>query len=157
MAIASVLEKEKTVSCTPEEIYEWLREQSAILGIKIVLYPEKAHLDGAYFYIPTYLPDGKDAFDYAVKLQKFEDAWNDQEPRRSPPINLISEKSPEQNRIWQRLWDARMRKDKAADAVADAADEAEERRALAELRAARAEEVQAEAENAALDPQKSAM
>lgn len=155
MAIASVLEKE-TGSYTPEEIYEWLREQSAILGIEIVLYPEKAHMEGYYLYIPTYLPDGKDAFDYAVKLQKFEDAWNDQQPQRNPPINLISEKSPEQNRIWQRLWDARMRKDKAADAVADAVDEAEERQALAELRAARAEEVQAEAENAALDTRKAA-
>ena len=154
MAIASVLEKEKTASYTAEEIFEWLREQSAILGVEIVLYPEKAHLDGAYFYIPTYLPDGKDAFDYAIKLQKFEDAWNDQEPRRNPPINLVSEKSPAQNRIWQRLWDSRMRKDKAADAVADAVDEAEERQALAELRAARAEEVQAELENEALNTRK---
>ena len=149
MALASALEQE-TASYAPEEIYEWLREQSVDLGIEIVLYPEKAHMAGYYLYIPTYLPDGKDAFDYAVKLQKFEDAWNDQEPRRNPPINLISEKSPAQNRIWQRLWDSRMRKDKAADAVADAATEAEEQQALAELRAARAEEVQAEAENAAL-------
>ena len=153
MAIASVLEE--TASYTPEEIYAWLREQSAILGIKIVLYPEKAHMEGYYLYIPTYLPDGKDAFDYAVKLQKFEDAWNDQEPRPNPPINLISEKSPEQNRIWQRLWDSRMRKDKAADAVADAATDAEEQAALAELRAARAEEVQAEQENTALSQRKS--
>ncbi len=155
MTIVSVLEKE-TVAYAPEEIYEWLREQSIVLGIEIVLYPEKAHMEGYYLYIPTYLPDGKDAFDYAIKLQKFEDAWNDQEPRRSPPINLISEKSPAQNRIWQRLWDSRMRKDKAADAVADAVDEAEERQALAELRAARAEEVQAEAENEALNTRNAA-
>ena len=156
MAIASAPEKEKTVSYTPAEIFEWLQEQSTILGIEIILYPEKAHSDGAYFYIPTYLPDGKDAFDYAIKLQKFEDAWNDHEPRRNPPINLVSEKSPAQNAVWQRLWDARIRKDKAADAVADAANEAEERQALAELRAVRAEERQAEAENEALNTRKAA-
>lgn len=154
MAIASVLEKNETTSYTPKEVYEWLRDQSARLGIEMILYPEKARMEGYYLYIPAYLPAAQDAYDYAVNLQKIEDAWNDQEPRRNPPINLISAKSPAQNAVWQRLWDARMRKDKAADAVADAVDEAEERRALAELRAARAEEVQAERENEALETRK---
>ena len=154
MATASVLEKNETTSYSPEEVYEWLRNQSTMLGIEIILYPEKARMEGYYLYVPAYLPAAKDAYDYAVNLQKIEDAWNDQEPRRNPPINLISAKSPAQNAVWQRLWDSRMRKDKAADAVADAANKAEERQALAELRAARAEERQAEAENEALNTRK---
>ncbi len=146
MATTSVLLEKDTARHDPEEIYRWLYAQSERLGIDLVLYPDKAHMEGYYLYIPAYLPDGKDPYDYAVKLQKFEDAWNDQEPRPSPPINLTPAKSPEQNAAWRRLWAARDRKTIAADAVAEAASDSEQQAALTELRAARAEEVQAEKE-----------
>ena len=143
MLTAEAPKKLQGAASHPEEIYQWLREKSAELGIEVVLYPERAYMDAAYFYIPAYLPGGKDAYDYAVKLQKFEDAWNDQEPRPEPPINLIPAKSPAQNAVWERLWRSRERKNEAADAAA-AAVGADEQQALAELRAARAAEMQAE-------------
>ena len=101
---------------------------------------------GFYLYVPAYLPDGKDPYDYAVKLQLFEDAWNDQEPPPNPPINLTPARSPAQRRAWERLWQARDRKNEAANAAAGTADEIEQQAALAELRKARADEVQAEKE-----------
>lgn len=146
MATMLASKKQSTAKREPEEIYRWLENQSQNLGIEVVLYPEEARMDGTYFYIPAYLPDGKDPYDYAVKLQKFEDTWNDQEPRPDPPINLTPAKSPEQYAVWRRLWEARDRKTTAADAVAEAASDIEQQTALAELRAARAEEVQAESE-----------
>jgi hypothetical protein len=127
-------------------IYQWLQAQSARLGITLVLYPDKAHMEGFYLYIPAYLPEGKDAYDYAVRLQALEDSWNDQLPPPDPPINLTPAKSPEQYAVWQRLWEARDHKTEAANAVAEAKNESEQQTALAELRTARREEVQAEEE-----------
>lgn len=146
MTSSLALEKKTSANRDPEEIYRWLENQSQKLGIKIVLYPEEARMDGTYFYIPAYLPDGKDPYDYAVKLQKFEDTWNDQEPRPNPPINLTPAKSPEQRSLWQRLWEARDHKVEAANAVAEAGSDREQQAALAELRTARREEIQAEEE-----------
>ena len=150
MASSLTLEKKSAARHEPEEIYRWLENQSRKLGIEIVLYREEARMDGTYFYIPAYLPDGKDPYDYAVKLQKFEDAWNDQQPRPEPPINLTPAKSPAQYAVWQRLWESRERKTSAADAVAEAGSESEQQAALIELRAARADEVLAEKEYNAL-------
>ncbi len=130
----------------PGEIYRWLQVQSEELGIDLVIYPDKARMEGHYLYIPAYLPGGKDAYDYAVKLEKFEVAWNDQEPRPDPPINLIPAKSPAQNAVWERLWRSRERKNDAADAAAEAEGEDAQQKALVELRAARLEEVQAQEE-----------
>ncbi len=142
--------KNETRKYEPEEIYRWLQVQAEELGIDLVVYADKASMEGHYLYIPAYLPDGKDAYDYAVKLQKFEIAWNDQEPRPDPPINLIPAKSPAQNAVWERLWRSRERKNNAADAAAEAEGEDEQQQALAELRAARLEEIQAQAEYNAL-------
>ena len=133
-----------------EEVYDWLYEQAQLLDIEIVLYPEQASMEGHYLYLPAYLPGGKDAYDYAVKLQKFEDIWNDQEPRPDPLLNLIPAKSPVQNAVWERLWISRERKNEAADAAAAAEGEAAQQKALAELRAARLEEVQAQEDYNAL-------
>lgn len=145
MAIAELNTSNK-IKHDPEEIYEWIHEQSRRLDIDIVLYTQEASMEGPYLYIPAYLPGGKDAYDYAVKLRKFENSWNDQEPRPNPPINLIPERSPEQQAVWERLWKARERKTESADAVAAAVGEEEQQKSLSELRAARAAEVQAEAD-----------
>ena len=144
MAIAAGLKIDDQVKHSREEIYEWLYKQAPLLDIEIVLYPEEASMEGHYLYLPTYLPDGRDAYDYAVKLQKLEDAWNDQVPRPNPPINLIPAKSPEQRAVLERLWEARDRKNEAADAAAEAETETEQESTLVQLRVARQEEVQAE-------------
>ncbi len=150
------LPKNETRKYEPEEIYRWLQVQAEELGIDLVVYSDKASMEGHYLYIPAYLPGGKDAYDYAVKLQKFEIAWNDQEPRPDPPINLIPAKSPAQNDVWERLWKSRERKNEAADAVAEAATEEDQHKALVELRAARAAEIQAEKDYETLYQLKSA-
>lgn len=142
--------KNDTRKYKPEEIYRWLQVQSEELGIDVVIYSDKAHMEGHYLYIPAYLPGGKDAYDYAVKLEKFEIAWNDQEPRPDPQINLTPAKSPAQNAVWERLWRSRERKNDAADAAAAAEGEDAQQKALAELRTARLEEVQAQEEYNAL-------
>ncbi len=144
------LPKNEARKYEPEEIYRWLQVQAEELGIDLVVYADKSSMEGHYLYIPAYLPGGKDAYDYAVKLQKFEIAWNDQEPRPDPPINLIPAKSPAQNAVWERLWRSRERKNDAADAAAAAEGEDAQQKALAELRAARLEEVQAQEEYNAL-------
>ena len=144
MAIAEAFLANNSIRRTPQEIYDWIQDYCKQIGIDIVLYGDDAHMKGFYLYIPAYLPDGKDAYDYAVKLHRIENAWNDQEPAPEPPINLISARSPEQRAVQERLWKARERKDEAADAAAEAQGEEEQQRTLNELRAARQEEVQAE-------------
>ncbi len=144
MAIASAFLQNDTIKHTPQEIYAWLQAQSKLLGINVVLHGNDAHMEGFYLYVPAYLPDGKDAYDYAVKLQKLEDTWNDQEPQPNPPIYLVPASSPEQRAVQERLWKARDRKNEAADAAAEAETEEDQQRTLSELRVARQEEVQAE-------------
>lgn len=143
MSSSSALLTKTTVQYTLREITDWLQAQSQRFGFEVVLYEDEAEMKSSYFYIPAYLPGGKDAYDYALKLQKLEDAWNDQEPRPEPSILLMPAKSPIQNAVWERLWKSRDRKNAAADAVAEAVGE-EEQQALTELRAARAAEAQAE-------------
>ena len=150
MAIAAASLKSDAVRRSPQEISAWLYDYSKQIGIEIVVYADKARMEGFYLYLPAYLPGGGDAYDYAVNLQKFEDAWNDQEPTPEPPINLIPARSPEQRAVQEWLWRARNRKNAAADAAADAQGDEEQQRTLTELRAARAEEVQAEQEYEAL-------
>lgn len=101
-------------------------------------------------YLPVYIREARDSYDFAVKSQALKETWNDQEPRPDPPVYLLPEKSPEQRAVWQRLWESRDRKTKAANAVAEAGDDITQQAALNELRAARAEELRAEKEYNAL-------
>lgn len=137
-----------------QEVYDWLFSQAEILGLRISLLPEDERMQSGMLTLPVHVEGAKDVIDSVLKLKKLEDSWNDREPKPPPSLFLVSVKNPVQRAIWNRIDKAVERKMKAADTLADATNEAEERRALAELRAARAEEVQAEAENAALDPQK---
>ncbi len=129
-----------------EYIYQWLRDQADRLGLHVVLSEDDARMQSGYLYLPIYIREARDPYDFAVKSQMLEDTWNDQEPQPDPPVYLTPEKSPEQRAVWQRLWEARDRKTEAANAVAEADSNAEQQAALADLRAARAEELQAEKE-----------
>lgn len=149
------LERPVTSAASHEEVYDWLYVQAEKLGLHIFVLSEDERLQSGMLTLPVHVEGALSIYDSVIKLQKLEDTWNDREPKPQPSLFLVSVKNPVQRAIWNRIDKAVERKMKAADAVADAANEAEERRALAELRAARAEEVQAEAENAALDPQKS--
>ena len=129
-----------------EEIFQWLNEQASLMQMHITLYTDEAEMKGPYLYLPVYIREARDAYDYAVKSQALEDSWNDRQPRPNPPINLTPEKSPEQRALWERLWLAQERKEEAANLVAGAADEIEQQTALVKLRAARNDELQAEKE-----------
>ncbi len=127
-------------------VYQWLNDQAERLGFHITLSTEAAHMQGGYLYLPIHIREARDPYDFAAKSQTLEDTWNDQEPRPDTPIYLVPEKSPEQNAVWQRLWETRGQKVEAANAVAEAATENEQQSALAKLRTARQEEIQAEEE-----------
>ncbi len=146
MAVAQTLLEPNKALRDREEIYQWLRDQAERLGLHVTLSTDAARVEGGYLYLPVYIPEARDPYDFAVKSQALEDTWNDQEPRPDPPVYLTPEKSPEQRAVWQRLWEARDRKTEAANAVAEAGEDLEQQAALAELRAARADEVQAEKE-----------
>ena len=150
MATAPTLLEPNTALHGREEIYQWLRNQAGRLGFSIILSTDEARMQGGYLYLPVYIREARDPYDFAVKRQALEETWNDQDPRPDPPVYLLPEKSPEQNAIWRWLWEARDRKTEAANAVAEAGSEIEQQAALAGLRAARAEELQAEKEYNAL-------
>lgn len=144
----------KTVSY--QEVYDWLYLQAEKLGLRISLASEDEQMQSGMLTLPVHIEGAADAFDHVIKLKKLEGTWNDREPRHDPSLFLTSAKDPVQRAIWDKIDKAALRKMKAADAVADAVTKAEEQAALAELRAARAEEVSAEAENEALNARKAA-
>jgi len=150
MATASPALRPEKIVHGREEIYQWLRDQADRLGLHVVLSEDDARMQSGYLYLSIYIREARDPYDFAVKSQMLEETWNDREPRPEPPIYLTPEKSPEQRAIWQRLWEARDRKTEAANAVAEAGSEIEQQAALVGLRAARAEELQAEKEYNAL-------
>lgn len=153
--MSATLERSSFQTVGHPEVYDWLYSQAQTLGLRISLMPEDERMESGMLSLPVHVEGAKDVIDSILKLKKLEDSWNDREPQPQPSLFLVSVKDPVQRAIWNRIDKAVERKLKAADALADAADEGEERQALAELRAARAEEVQAEAENAALNTQKS--
>jgi len=150
MAVAQTLLETSRTAHSWEEIYQWLRDQAGRLGLSITLTTDEARIQGGYLYLPVYIREARDPYDFAVKSQAMEETWNDQEPRPDPPVYLLPEKSPEQRAVWQRLWKSRDRKTEAANAVAEADDDITQQAALNELRAARAEELRAEKEYNAL-------
>ena len=156
MSATLTLKRSTTQAMSHQEVYDWLYLQAEKLGLRISLSPEDERMESGMLSLPVHVEDATDAYDNILKLKKLENTWNDREPKPSPPLYLTSAKNPVQRAAWDRIDKATLRKMKAADALADATTEAEERHALAELRAARAEEVQAEAENAALDTRKAA-
>ena len=154
--MSATLERPAPHTASHQEVYEWLYSQAEKSGLRISLVPEDEQMQSGMLTLPVHIEGARDVYDSILKLKKLENTWNDREPKPQPPLFLTSAKDPVQRAIWDRIDRAVERKMKAADALADAATEAEERRALADLRAARAEEVQAEAENAALDTRKAA-
>ena len=156
MSATLTIERSTTQKMSHQEVYDWLHLQAEKFGLRISLLPEDERIESGMLSLPVHIEGATDAYDNILKLKKLENTWNDREPKPSPPLYLTSAKNPVQRAVWDRIDKATLRKMKAADALADAVTEAEERQALAELRAARAEEVQAEAENAVLDTQKDA-
>ena len=153
--MSAILER-PTTQAVHQEVYDWLHLQAEEFGLRISLFPEDEKMQSGMLSLPVHVEGAKDAIDSILKLQKLEDAWNDREPQPQPSLFLVSVNNPVQRAIWNRIDKAVERKMKAADTLADAVNEAEERRALADLRAARAEERQAEAENEALNARKAA-
>ncbi len=149
------LERSTTPTASYQEVYDWLYAQAEKLGLQIFVLSEDEKMQSGLLTLPVYVEGALSIYDSVLKLQKLEDTWNDLEPRPQPSLFLVSVKNPVQRAIWNRVDKAVERKMKAANALADAVDEAEERRALAELRAARLEEKQAEAENEALSSRES--
>ena len=145
------LERPLSQATGSPEVYDWLYDQAEKLGLLISISSEEERMQSGMLTLPVYVEGTLSIYDSVLKLKKLEDSWNDRDPKPQPSLFLVSVKNPVQRAIWNRIDKAVERKMKAADALADAVDEAEERRALAELRAARAEEVQAERENAALN------
>ncbi len=149
------LERPAPQTVSYQEIYDWLYSQAEKLGLQISLVPENEQMQSGMLSLPVHIKGAADAYDHIVKLKKLENTWNDREPRREPPLFLSSAKDPVQIALWDRIDQAALRKMRAADALADAATEADERAALAELRAARADERQAERENEVFNAKKS--
>ena len=141
-----------TQAAIHQEIYDWLHLQARTFGLQITILSEEEQMQSGMLTLPVYIEGALSVYDNIIKLKKLEETWNDREPQPQPSLFLVSVKNPVQRAIWNRIDRAVERKMKAADALADAVNEAEERQALTELRAARTEEIQAEKENAALSP-----
>ena len=127
-----------------EEVYRWLREQAKKLGLNVTLLPDDARMEGHWLYLPVYIENVVDSYDNALKLQKLEDTWNDQEPAQEFHVFLVPAKNPLRQAAMERVSNALQRKINAVDAFGKAANREQQEKAAAEFRDAERAENEAQ-------------
>ncbi|MGI4789077.1 MAG: hypothetical protein ACRYFS_09530 [Janthinobacterium lividum] len=146
MSTAALTVRNREEKQNYEKVYAWLREQAAQLGLTITLVPEDARLEGQWLYLPVFIANAVDSYDNALKLQKLEETWNDQEPKQEYSVFLVPTKNPLRRAAMERQADAMQRKVQAITAFGKAATREDQEKAAAEFHAA--EQAEQEAQNA---------
>ena len=144
MSTAGLIIRSRVKKQDHEKVYAWLREQAEQMGFTITLMPEDARLKGQWLYLPVFIANAVDSYDNALKLQKLEDTWNDQEPKQEHSLFLVPARNPLRRDAMDRQADAIQRKMQAITAFGKAATREDQEKAAAEFRAAEQEEQEAQ-------------
>lgn len=76
---------------TDDDVMQFLKNQAKSLGLEIWLHESLLQHDGDFLYVPAHI-ELTDAFERAQQLQKLEDKWNNEEPKRYPRIMIVPTK-----------------------------------------------------------------
>ncbi len=128
------------------EIYAWLAEKAKNLGIEAVLITHQAKVYEGRFYLPVYIANSTDAYDDVVKLQELENTWNYQKPEPHSRIFLLpadEDEKPGSAEAYAPVQQAIDSYYDAFDAFRAAGSSEEAQKALQEMEAAKASELEA--------------
>ena len=129
-----------------QDIYDWLNEQAKSLGIKATLLTHRAKMSDGRLYLLVHIENAVDAYDEAMKLEELESSWNDQEPEPHPRVFLLpadESDKPGWTEAYAPVQQAIDRYYEAFHAFRAAASSEEAQKALQEMEAAKAAELEA--------------
>ncbi len=129
-----------------QEIYDWLNQEAEQRGIEATLITHGATMSAGRLYLRVYIGNAADAYDEASKLQELEGSWNYQEPDPQPHVFLLPTdrgNEAERAKAYAPVQRETDRYHDAFEAFRSAISREDAQKALTEMEAAKAAELEA--------------